>query len=182
MKPILILLLLAMPLAASAQWTPPDVRDRRATSTVYGDVLSDTAAERYEDALIKCVWYIDNVGPTRGRSILKPWYDLSTKYPPALKKLKEVSDDSKRRLLKGEGKQLDELFLKYTAIQKLISPQTFDSDTVVAFAALDKLSAARCDERVSHCHAGVNSSKRSFTVPKVSGTTRAVRASCTVSA
>ena len=138
-KPILmsgILIALAQP--AIADWIPPANPD---PVSIIREARGDTSAGRFEDALAKHVWYHQHaleyrpslVG-ARLTSVLMSWHELGKAYPPALVKLKEVRDKSRKLITNGKKDVFDN-FQDFEAINRELGEQ---DQTVELFVTLDR--------------------------------------------
>ena len=88
------------------EWSPPKNPD---PSAILTEARADARAKEYETALAKHVWYHENalkIQPSqRGVRLsfaLARWVELGEKHPPALQKLKEIRDDSTKRVIEEE--------------------------------------------------------------------------------
>jgi hypothetical protein len=83
-------------------WTPPENPDPQA---ILWEAKADAQAGRYEVALAKQLWYHENAltlqpsqSGVRLSFALSHWLELGESYPPALEKMKQVRDDTEKRI------------------------------------------------------------------------------------
>lgn len=123
--------------SASTKWTPPTNPDPQ---KILSEAQSDAIAGRYEDALAKHVWFHENslkISPSlygvRLSFALSYWKDLAVVYPAAKIKLKEIRDEAKERVTKGEN--VHESFNDFESINKTLGEE---KQTVELFMSLEK--------------------------------------------
>ena len=87
-------LILTTSSVARGEWTPPEKPNPDA---ILDEARADVRAKRYEDALVKLLWFHENAlkydDGQRGVRLsfaLSEWYDLGADYAPALAKFEEV--------------------------------------------------------------------------------------------
>lgn len=100
------------------QWTAPDNPNPQA---ILHEAQQDAAANRYENALAKQVWFHEKaleIAPAlygvRLSFALDSWVELGKSYPPALEKLKSVRDEDTMKI--REGKASRDLFHDFESI------------------------------------------------------------------
>lgn len=127
----------------AADWTPPKNPDPQ---SILNEANADALAGRYEQALAKRVWfhehaieYRPSMSGVRLSFALSDWRKLGDTYPPALTKLREVRDETLKRVTDDDAKQV-----KFKDFQDLASlNRTLDEEaiTVKAFQRLDAADA-----------------------------------------
>lgn len=139
MKLAIALTVALLPTAVWAEeWTPPENPDLQA---ILQEARTDAKKGDYELALAKQVWFHENAlkydqGMTgiRLSFALGYWHNLGEAYPPAMEKLKEVRDETKKRI-DAEGKKVSfENFHDLVALNRTLDDE---SDTVDMFQLVD---------------------------------------------
>lgn len=99
---IVVFFLLLTSLGVADDWVPPENPDPQA---IMAEAKADTTAGRYEDALAKQLWYHENaiqlqpsLTGVRLSFALMNWLELGEAYPPALEKMKQVRDETEKRI------------------------------------------------------------------------------------
>src|SRR4051812_34817029 len=107
MKSTLIALLL-LTLQLEAEWSPPVKPD---PSSILQEAEADTRAGRFEDALQKHIWYHENALKfqraqygVRLSFALSAWWELASKYPPAMEALRRARDTAEANVRSQDGK------------------------------------------------------------------------------
>ncbi|MEM1228246.1 MAG: hypothetical protein AAGJ40_21360 [Planctomycetota bacterium] len=103
MRMILLFVVALLPKMSRAdEWTPPENPD---VNAIRHEAKVDKDRGRYETALAKHVWYHENAltlgtgqGGVRLSFALSAWLELGEVYPPALKKMREVRDETESRI------------------------------------------------------------------------------------
>lgn len=138
MKLVPFIVVLAMTIPAFADWSPPENPDPQA---ILKEAQADAAAERYEDALAKHVWFYRNALKHRSSLVgvrlsfaLMYWQKLGEMYPPAIAKLKEVRDDARKEVNDAKSKDVRAAFVDFEAINRILGD---DSETTKLFRELD---------------------------------------------
>ena len=137
MRFLMIPLVLLSAMCQTGDWSPPKNPD---PSTILNEARADARAGEYKTALAKQVWYHENaleIQPSqrgvRGSFALSHWVELGEAYPPALKKLKEIRDESTERIIANED--IMSLFADIESINDYLGePQK----TVETFKLLDQ--------------------------------------------
>jgi len=121
---------------ANERWTPPENPNPQA---ILDEAEQDAAAERYENALAKHVWFHENalkIQPSlygvRLSFALSAWTEMAKSYPPALEKLKSVRIEADKEI--REGKASRDLFHDFVAINEYLEE---DDKTKELFRWLD---------------------------------------------
>jgi hypothetical protein len=130
---LFVFMLLPMTLCA-AEWSPPEKPDVRAILNEAGD---DARAGKYEQALAKHVWFHENaikyersMSGVRRSFALGDWYRLGELYPPAMEKLEEVRDATKKRIKGNERRVSFDDFHDLVALNRELGSE---EDTVAMF-------------------------------------------------
>ncbi len=118
---------------AVAEWVPPENPDPQ---LIFHEAKEDAAAQRYEDALVKHVWFHKNALSYR-KSLygvrlsyaLSAWDKLGKAYPPALEKLESIRSDAKQKIRTDEGTR--ELFHDFVAINKTLGKEAETKDLFI---------------------------------------------------
>lgn len=99
---MLALLTVSFGVCDADDWTPPKNPD---PSAILQEAKADTRAGRYEIALSKHLWYHENAltlqpsqSGVRLSFALSNWLELGESYPPALEKLKQIRDDTEKKI------------------------------------------------------------------------------------
>jgi len=121
-------------------WTPPENPDPQA---ILNEARADRQRGRYEVALSKHLWYHENAlklqpaqSGVRLSFALGHWLVLGESYPPALAKMKEVRDDTEKRI-----RDEDRVRVKFTDFHDFVSFNRYlreDQRTLEAFQWLDE--------------------------------------------
>jgi len=103
MRIALIAFLVLLPtVGLTEDWTPPKNPDAHA---IMWEAKTDTQSGRYKVALAKVLWFHDNavrlqpsLSAVRLSFALSQWLELGEAYPPALVKMKQVRDETEKRI------------------------------------------------------------------------------------
>ena len=135
MRLAILFVLLTTPFSFAQDWSPPKNPDLQ---SILNEAREDATAKRYDDALAKHVWFHKHsleIDPSyygvRLSFALDSWTELSKKYPPALVKLKEVRNESRKQVLAGTKTR--ESFHDMSSINEYLDEQ---SATVTTFKKL----------------------------------------------
>lgn len=138
-KSIFLILVFAMTLPASADWTPPDNPDPQ---VILQEARTDAMEKRYEDALAKHLWFHRNalklepgLYGVRLSFALSYWEKLGRDYPPALAKLKSIREDARKSVIEQDSKEARQAFHEFKAISQTLNE---DSETNALFVRIDK--------------------------------------------
>jgi hypothetical protein len=89
------------------KWTPPANVDPQ---SILGEATADARAGKFDLALAKHIWFHEHaleIKPSlvgvRLSFALSYWMDLGAKHPPALAKLKEIRDATRKRVVEAAG-------------------------------------------------------------------------------
>jgi hypothetical protein len=134
-KPLTILLCLTFSTFVFAGWTPPTKPDPR---TIINEAYADTAAGRFEDSLVKHVWFHENVLKidegfygVRLSYALADWVKLGKKYPPAFEKLRSIRDQNEADIRAARLAGRFPIFSDYEAINEYLNEETKTKDLFV---------------------------------------------------
>jgi hypothetical protein len=99
---VFTLCLLLPTIGLAEDWTPPENPDPQ---KILQEVREDVKYRRYEVALCKILWFHENalalrpsLSGVRLSFALSGWLELGEVYPPALEKMKQVRDDTEKRI------------------------------------------------------------------------------------
>ena len=141
MKLLIVLLFGLIAMTASAnEWVPPEKPDLQA---ILSEVSKDRKAGRYELALGKLIWFHENalkhdrsMSAVRLSFALADWHRLGQEYPPALEKLKQVREETRKRITADDAKNVSfEDFHELTAFNRELNEW---DDTVDMFKFVEK--------------------------------------------
>ena len=145
MRLAILFVLLTTPFSFAQDWSPPENPDLQ---SILNEARKDATAKRYEDALAKHVWFHKHsleIDPSyygvRLSFALSSWTELSKKYPPALVKLKEVRNESRKQVLAGTKTR--ESFHDMSSINEYLDKQ---SATVSTFKKLIEKSPKQAEQ------------------------------------
>ena len=109
MRFFMLPLVLISTIIQTGDWSPPRNPD---PSAILTEARADVRAKEYKTALAKHIWYHENalkIQPSqRGVRLsyaINDWVKLGEKYPPALKKLREIRDESTQRVIADDDKR-----------------------------------------------------------------------------
>ncbi len=122
-----------------SEWIPPEDPDPDAILT---EAVNDTDARRYEDALAKHLWfyrealrYRPSLYGVRLSFALGYWVELGGVYPPAMRELEKIRDETGQRILNGKTNSLRDLFRDFQGINRALQTET---ETADLFIRLDR--------------------------------------------
>lgn len=136
---ILVLTVLVMNASAN-EWTPPENPDLQ---EILNEAQADARRGKYELALAKHVWFHENalkyspaMTGVRLSFALGYWHELGKVYPPALEKLKEIREETKKRIMADDGKHIS--FEDFHDLASLNRELGEESETVKFFKFVDE--------------------------------------------
>lgn len=136
---ILVLTVLVMNASAN-EWTPPENPDLQ---EILNEAQADARRGKYELALAKHVWFHENalkyspaMTGVRLSFALGYWHELGKVYPPALEKLKEIREETKKRIMADDGKHVS--FEDFHDLASLNRELGEESETVKVFKFVDE--------------------------------------------
>lgn len=123
---------------ALGQWSPPPNPNPR---LILSSAREDVRVGKYDEALAKHVWFhkhaleIDrSYFGVRLSGALGSWHELCKLYPPALKKIVEVRNETMNEIINGR-EDISDAFLDVVAINDVLGQK---EKTVEFFTQLDK--------------------------------------------
>jgi hypothetical protein len=133
MKLIICALAVLFPTAIFGEWMPPANPDPQ---KILNEAQDDARAGRYADALAKHVWFHENalkyqsaLYGVRLSFALGYWVELGDAYPPALEKLKNIRDETAKRVREaGPERRIHENFHDFAAINRELKEETKTTD------------------------------------------------------
>ena len=131
----ILFVLLTASVSFAQDWSPPEKPN---PDSILNEAEDDAREKRYDDALAKHVWFHEHaleIRPSlygvRLSFALASWAELSKKHPPALAKLKEIRNESRKQVLAGTNTR--ESFHDMSSINEYLDEQ---SATVTTFKKL----------------------------------------------
>jgi len=126
--------------ARGEEWTPPKNPN---PDLILREAQADARAKRYETALAKHVWfhkhaleYQPSQAGVRLSFALSYWLALGEAYPPALDALKEIREETQRRVTPREGRKVR--FEDFHDLASLNREFGEEKKTVAAFKLIDQ--------------------------------------------
>lgn len=103
MRQLIFVMSLCLPVVVFADdWTPPENPD---LSAILQEAKKDASDGNYELALAKQIWFHENavrlqpsMSAVRRSFALSNWLELGENFPPALKKMREVRDETEEKI------------------------------------------------------------------------------------
>ncbi len=131
--------LIAMTVSAD-EWLPPEKPDVQA---ILNEAQDDARAGKYDLALAKHLWFHENalkhqpsMSGVRLSFALGYWHELGEHYPPALEKLKQVREETKKRVTADNAKYASfEVFHDLAALNNELDEE---ADTVEMFKFVEQ--------------------------------------------
>lgn len=137
MRFLMLPLVLMSTIIQSDEWSPPKNPD---PSKILTEARADARAKDYKTALAKQVWFHENAlkiepaqAGVRLSFAISHWLELGEAYPPALKKLKQIRDDSTEKIITDED--FRSLFADVESINDNLDEQ---QKTVETFKSLEE--------------------------------------------
>ncbi|MEX2169843.1 MAG: hypothetical protein WD851_11075 [Pirellulales bacterium] len=138
MSKFVFFVVISVPLNALGEWTPPSNPD---PEKILNEARNDARAGRLEEALSKHLWfhehaldYVPSLYGVRLTTALTDWHDLGEAYPPAMEKLEETRDASRRKVIEGT----EELRLSFREVRSINKLLDHEAQTAALFEELDK--------------------------------------------
>jgi hypothetical protein len=139
MKSICFIIGVLMTSTAFAEWTPPEKPDPQ---VILNEAQSDASSRRYEDALAKHRWfhehaltYMPSMYGVRLSFALESWVELGDAYPPALRELERIREETGQEVLECKVRKVGALFYDFQSINRALEEE---SRTTELFHQLDQ--------------------------------------------